>query len=89
MKLILKQVEPAVEDMTFIDGALRRPHTFVAGPLALYTEDGQLLPGQTRVNMHSEGTGPVTLTVTFTVDGDEVSIRGWGYGDLSSTPVAG
>jgi len=89
MKLILKRVEPAAEGAVFIDGGLARPsrRRLVARPLALHTEDGQLLPGQTSLNMHSVQSGPTTLTVTFTVDGDKVRIQG--DKDLPSAAVMG
>ncbi|MGO2711586.1 hypothetical protein [Pseudomonas helleri] len=46
------------------------------GPFALHTEDGQILPGQVSTSMNSEPGVPVKLTVTFTVDGDKITVQG-------------
>lgn len=62
MKLILKRVER--------DGE-------ILGPFALHAEDGQMLPCQVSTSMESTGGGrPVKLTVTFTVDGDQIKVEG-------------
>ena len=49
----------------------------IPGPFALHAEDGQMLPCQVSTIMESSGGGrPVKLTVTFTVDGDQIKVEG-------------
>ncbi|UQS92508.1 hypothetical protein M5C90_15760 [Pseudomonas chlororaphis subsp. piscium] len=61
MKLVLKRVEREGD---------------MPCPFALHAEDGQILPCQVSTNMDSEGARPPTLTVTFTVDGDQIKVQG-------------
>ena len=45
-------------------------------PMALHLESGEMLPRQISAALNSEQGKPLTLTVTFIVDGGEVSIKG-------------
>jgi hypothetical protein len=75
MKLILKRIEKPVDVNALSD--LEPRHIPCAGPFGLHTEDGELLPCQVSTSMDSRAGGhPVTLTVTFTVDGNQIKVQG-------------
>lgn len=76
MRLVLKRIERAVEATSLSDSEPQHYLTGMPGPFALHTEDGQLLPCQVRTDMSSEPCGPVTLTVTFRLDGDKIKVQG-------------
>lgn len=79
MKLILKRVETVVEVQALEDAEPRLYPTgdAKAGPFALHSEDGMILPCQISTSMSSTGRHePVTLTVTFRVDGKNLLVKG-------------
>jgi hypothetical protein len=77
MKLILKRIEKTVEVSALSDSEPRHVAVGLPGTFALHTEDGEMLPCQVSTRMDSSGRGhPVTLTVTFTVDGDKLKVQG-------------
>lgn len=78
MKLILKRTTQTVAIQSLADV---RPRTIPSGdrndgPFALHAENGEILPCQISTSMDSKGGEPVTLTVTFTVDGRDLVVEG-------------
>lgn len=78
MKLVLKRIEGTIEATSLSDSEPRHYKTGLPGPFALHTEDGALLPCQVSTSLESSGGRghPVSLTVTFTVDGDQIRVQG-------------
>ena len=44
--------------------------------IALHTEDGTILPGQSHVSIENPVGGMATVTTTFILDGDAVDLEG-------------
>lgn len=77
MRLVLKRIERTVEGTSLSDSEPRHCLSGMPGPFALHTEDGVVLPCQVSTSMDSSAGGyPVTLTVTFTVDGVQIRVQG-------------
>lgn len=78
MKLILKRVEPSIETKSLEDIARRREigRSISALPLALHTEDGQVLPCQSSATIVSLPCSAVELTVKFIIDGKKLRLEG-------------
>jgi hypothetical protein len=79
MKLILKRVP---RDNTVVIGAAGdwsgtpKERGDERRPLALFTEDGELLPRQTSVSTESLPGQYPTVTVTFFLDGKDIKVVG-------------
>lgn len=77
MKLVLRRIERTVEATSLSDVEPRHYPSGMPGPFALHTEDGTMLPCQVSTNLGSSAVGhPVTLTVTFIVDGHQIRVQG-------------
>jgi len=79
MKLILKRIDRQLDVTAIGDDAPRYlpGYQTEAGPFALHTEAGEILPCQVRTTMTSpNGWEPVELTVVFRVDGKQVAVAG-------------
>ena len=78
MKLVLKRVEPCIETTSLEDIGSRRSvgGSINARPLALHTEDGQVLPCQSSTTIVSLPCSAVELTVKFIIDGKNLRLEG-------------
>jgi hypothetical protein len=79
MKLILKRAGLNIRaDQVFGDGgAITEVRKGIDDrPMALHTEDGEMLPRQVSAVLHNEAGAPPRLVVTFTVDGSDVIVQG-------------
>lgn len=80
MDLILKRLVPDLEVTSLADSCRQYVPGYrdLKSPFALHTEDGRVLPNQVSTTLHSEPGQPVRLTVVFTVDGDQLKVKGDG-----------